>query len=97
MDKKENFETKKIEALLEKIKLKNRALKKLINEIEKKQKSKILQLILMIFLTANISFAQKLIISDDENFMPTSTNALLELKPGSNDKSMMNYELTINN
>ena len=94
--KKDNMsiEEKKIETLIVNIKQKNEALKKLIREMEKKQKSKILTLLIIFFLFSNVSFSQNVVITDDENYTPTSNNALLELKPGSNDKGILIPRLT---
>jgi hypothetical protein len=50
-------------------------------------------LLTFLLLTFN-SRAQNVIITDDENYSPTSTNALLELKPVSNDKGILVPRLT---
>ena len=39
-------------------------------------------------------FAQNVVITDDNAYSPTSTNALLEVKPGSNDKGILIPRLT---
>ncbi len=44
-------------------------------------------------LSTNLS-AQNVIITDDNTYTPTSTNALLEVKPGSNDKGVLIPRLT---
>ncbi len=48
---------------------------------------------LYLVLSTGIS-AQNVIITDDNTYTPTSTNALLEVKPGSNDKGVLIPRLT---
>ncbi len=40
------------------------------------------------------TIAQNVVITDDDTYTPTSTNALLEVKPGSNDKGVLIPRLT---
>ncbi|MBT7142625.1 MAG: DUF4082 domain-containing protein, partial [Bacteroidetes bacterium] len=58
-----------------------------------KLSTSLLSTLVFLLLTSNL-FGQNVVITDDDTYTSTSANALLEIKPGSNDKGILIPRLT---